>query len=223
MNKSNKSDGFSLLQIIIIAGILAIAATFVSRSIIQSKHLEKRAKEQSKVEGLVPQITNIVTTALANQLTAGSCFAEDFLNTDINTEAGRFRLIAQRNIGTGLANPVRQNFLNSTTAQAAAGRCQTPITILSSATDTEIRYCYQFTPDNGADTNSLLRSPHAFLEIKLSFIHLALDQPISCNDYISGGTDVGIKLLQSLYVHPLRESDRRYLSSHSSYVYRKGP
>ena len=218
----NSEEGFSILQVIWIAGVLAIASVVISRSLLQTKLSAKIADTRNMLEVFTPRIQSHLRSVITNNLNPINCYRPADFDLSTHLAEGTLDLLFATDIKAGLTGRSFQKYLSQTKVVTAGQRCANPRSITSPTTDQSLYFCQRLAQDPLAPNNSIVGSPHSFIEVRLDFIEVATDSPLSCSQYLATAS-AGIKARFLVHWQPANRSLPRYLQAQQTFITVKGP
>ncbi len=201
---SQGEQGFSLISVLIIMGIVLMAILIIANSRVNHQTTQKAIKlKQSYADinqALVNDIVNLVHTNIS---ATAPCLSVSTIAVNIN--AGKVVNASTPSYIFTKALPVNVSTWPKAHVDAAA-RCVTPRIPSNgnSDADNRIYFCIRLGQDATAPKDSIMNSSLAFAEVAVEMIDLQTQQAISCDNYSKKKIDpkdgsAGMAVTMALY------------------------
>ena len=189
MSSNSTMSGFSLLEIIIAMGLIAIVGAFASRAFLNSKSTGARISENQEYR----QIDHLIKTALVDAIANSNCQKPHTLAASIpitdDIELQYFDTTVDLSHSARLEN------------HQALRRCQKP---LNPGADGLYRFCTRVvvTSKKGVRSfsdASFVKSTNAFMEIMMEPYNFAESKRENCKKLKDKNPNVGVRIAYSLF------------------------
>lgn len=186
MNKSKSQEGFSLVGVLIIMGVVLVSMLLIS----QARFKQKSVQKAIQVKGSYSDVNQALINAVVDQFHKGLLtvpVAGGFTcpTADIITTGG---LLNGKNAYAVKTPPVINGNAPLVHTQAIT-RCSNAVT--PSGNGNRYYFCLQISPDTSADKDSILNAEKAFAEFAIELIDLQTNLAISCQEYSKRANDMG--------------------------------